>query len=240
MPAVQTFRFEEDLRESFRNHGLPGFWKHDRRSWSMATLDESTCSDGRADLVCASMPKKALEGRFRDWCTLITQPTCSRVLACLPCNSVRTEQFFARRVGVADESLRRALRSMVVAGLLCDVGGGRYHLGNRFILPPIEIASFEFKLSNWRRALYQATRYRSFSHRVYVVLPVESSQRAAENSSQFRSLNIGLIAYDCDGQCHQLVRPRKREPASKYRMIMALGALIRADQARRRPQIGNR
>src|ERR1039458_3086765 len=193
MSTPRTFRWEEDLRESFRNHGLPGFWKHDRGSWSMATLDESTCSDGRADLVCASLPKNALEGRFRDWCALITQPTCSRVLACLPRTSVRTEQFLAQRVGVADQSLRRTLRNMVRAGLLCDVGGGRYHLDDHFVVPPIEIASFEFKLSNWRRALYQATRYRSFSHLLYVVLPVESSQIAAENSNQFRSLNIGLI-----------------------------------------------
>jgi hypothetical protein len=226
MSKPGTFRWEDDLRESFRKNALPNFWKNRRQSSSVATLDESTCSDGRADLVSASLPEGTLEGRLGEWCSLITRPTCSRVLACFPRNSVRTERFLLRRLGVSVEGLRRALREMLHAGLLRDLGGGRYRLDDDFVLPNIEITSFEFKLSNWRRALYQATRYRVFSHRVYVVLPAESTRAAAENSNLFAGLNIGLIAHSSDGNCHQLVRPRKREPIARHRMIMAIGALI--------------
>jgi hypothetical protein len=101
-----------------------------------------------------------------------------------------------------------------------------YHLAEQARLPAVEIDSFEFKLSNWRRALYQATRYRCFSHRVYVVLPPEAIPAARSSIGAFEQLNVGLLLHDEDGYSEQIVRPKKKAPASRQRLYMAIGQIL--------------
>jgi hypothetical protein len=92
-------------------------------------------------------------------------------------------------------------------------------------MPKVEICSFELKLKNWQRALYQATRYRSFSQRVFVVMPPGSAELAYRNKYLFERANIGLVSHDTSGQSRVLVRPKKRPPNATYRTIMAIGML---------------
>ena len=49
----------------------------------------------------------------------------------------------------------------------------------------IDVISFELKLTNWRGALMQAFRYRSFSDYSYVVLPEETAIKALEHLEMF-------------------------------------------------------
>jgi hypothetical protein len=118
------------------------------------------------------------------------------------------------------------LAELVESGLVSDLGKGRYVLGPRFGLPQIEICSFEFKLKNWRRAFYQAKRYRTFSHRVFVVMPCSTVGRVNGALEHFRRFNIGLISHGAKGVSEQLLPSRKREPLSRAGFIRALGMLL--------------
>ena len=100
-------------------------------------------------------------------------------------------------------------------------------------MPQIEICSFEFKLENWKRALYQAKRYRTFSHRVFVVMPTRTVGRVNGALEYFRRFNIGLIGHDAKGASEQVLPSRKREPISRAGFIRALGMLL--DQAAASP-----
>ncbi|WP_213807552.1 hypothetical protein [Granulicella sp. dw_53] len=108
---------------------------------------------------------------------------------------------------------------------------GRFRAMPRNTFPSVEICSFELKLKNWQRALYQATRYRSFSHRVFVVMPVKGAYVAYQHEEQFRKANVGLVAHEKSGQSRVLVRPKKRSPHAGYRTIMALGMFSQPGQS---------
>lgn len=58
------------------------------------------------------------------------------------------------------------------------------------------IIAIEFKLKNWKQAIKQAYRYKSFSEQVYVLLDKKNICKAKENIDMFIKFNIGLGAVD--------------------------------------------
>ena len=60
----------------------------------------------------------------------------------------------------------------------------------------ISMVSFELKLTDWRGALIQAFRYKSFSDYSYVVLPTETANKAIEHKDIFEQYGIGLASFD--------------------------------------------
>lgn len=57
------------------------------------------------------------------------------------------------------------------------------------------VVAIEFKLSNWRKALAQAFRYRNFANEAYVVLDQSRARRALESADMFRKANVGLLTF---------------------------------------------
>ncbi len=220
------FTCEESLRQSFLQHAAPTLWSRMRERTHERTILESTCSEGRADWVWAGVSCDWPSGVPMECSRLLQQPTCSRILATLKSGVVRTESILWERSGVAWESFRRWLCELRDVGLVCEPEDGRYVLGPSFSIPNIEICSFEFKLHNWKRAFYQAKRYRTFSHRVYVVMPPNVAKCVEASLEFFRTFNVGFITHDVDGRSERLLRSKKREPHSRPGFIRALGMLL--------------
>ena len=225
-----SFPSEEDLRQSFLKHASPSLWSRPVPGCRVRTAVESTCSEGRADWVWAGIACNWPESVGPGVAELLQQPTCSRILEVLKPQAVRRESFLYARSGVGVPTFRRWLIELVQTGLVCDLGDGRYVLGAQFAVPQIEICSFEFKLDNWKRAFYQAKRYRTFSHRVFVVMPPRTVGRVNGAVEHFRRFNIGLIAHDGNGISEQVLPSRKREPISRAGFIRALGMLFDQDE----------
>ncbi len=223
---TMLFPSEEELRESFLKHATPALWSRPAPGWRFRTALESTCSEGRADWVWAGIADNWPEGIEPEAAELLQQPTCSRILDVLKPQSVRRESLLHARSGVAATTFRRWLIALVETRLVDDLGDGRYVLGPQFAWPQIEICSFEFKLGNWKRAFYQAKRYRSFSHRVFVVMPTKTVERVNGALEHFRRFNVGLIAHDPDGSSRRILPSVKREPISRTCFIRALGMLL--------------
>jgi hypothetical protein len=82
------------------------------------------------------------------------------------------------------------------------------------------IYAFELKLRNWKRALRQAYRYRTFAQHSYVVMDADRVEPALQQLRLFRRSNIGLIAVG-RGSGTVIVESRLRRPFSRlYRTIM--------------------
>lgn len=62
----------------------------------------------------------------------------------------------------------------------------------------IKVVSFELKLKNWKGAMIQAFRYRSFSDYSYVVLPEETASKAFNHIELFKKYGIGLVSFRKD------------------------------------------
>ncbi|MEG6570601.1 hypothetical protein [Thermoanaerobacterium thermosaccharolyticum] len=60
------------------------------------------------------------------------------------------------------------------------------------------IIAIEFKLKNWRKAIKQAYRYKSFSYESYVILDQDFISTAKKNISEFQRFNIGLCGIGKD------------------------------------------
>jgi hypothetical protein len=72
----------------------------------------------------------------------------------------------------------------------------------------------ELKLNNWRSALEQAYRSKSYSEYQFVALPESSIIPAQENEEDFISNNIGLIEVYDDGDYYIHLHPDKEKPYS--------------------------
>lgn len=56
--------------------------------------------------------------------------------------------------------------------------------------------AFEFKLSNWRRALMQASRYKFFANVSIVVLPIEKCDSPLKYLDTFKKVRVGLWGFE--------------------------------------------
>lgn len=242
-----TFRWEEELRDSFLEHATPSLWCDAKKVERVRSVKESTCSDGRADWVWANISASPLELLDGPTSELLEQPTCSRILAALRSASSMPVDTLRKYSGVTNGTFRRHLDALIDLHLIRSGPAQEFRLGPAFKLPKMEICSFEFKLENWRRAFQQARRYRSFSHRVYVVMPAQSAARANLHAESFQTFNIGLIAHSPDGTSKRLIRSRKMQPASPTNFLQAVGQLLgqegakparRANSVKARPQLG--
>jgi hypothetical protein len=75
--------------------------------------------------------------------------------------------------------------------------------------------AFEMKLSDWRRGLAQAFRYRAFARRVFLVLDQAHVEPALANSSRFVRANVGLIGLDCRRGFTIYHQPSDEQPYSE-------------------------
>jgi len=97
------------------------------------------------------------------------------------------------------------------------------------------IRAFELKMSDWRRALIQAHRYRYFADAVIVVLPAEKLKIASNYLNTFKSIKVGLWGFDPHKkQIIALYTPRPRnplEPKYKHRAIKLVSQASKSQQS---------
>lgn len=87
--------------------------------------------------------------------------------------------------------------------------------------------AFEIKISDWRKALSQAYRYRYFANTAIVILPFSDTERAEVYLSTFKALGIGLWAFDkSSGHIKRIYTPRHRRPMNPAAKEKALKMLL--------------
>jgi hypothetical protein len=58
------------------------------------------------------------------------------------------------------------------------------------------IDAFEFKISDWKKGVGQASRYRSYACRSFLVLPTDVAQRIVAHIPTFESIGLGLWSFN--------------------------------------------
>ena len=89
-----------------------------------------------------------------------------------------------------------------------------------------EIISIEAKLKNWKRALIQAYRYRSFSKKAYVFMDNDYIYAPLENIEEFKKFNIRLAGVSNE-KIEIYYEPEEKEPFSKELYIKAMDAFAK-------------
>lgn len=87
----------------------------------------------------------------------------------------------------------------------------------------LRLTAIEAKISDWRKGLQQAFRYRYFAHRALLVLPLETACIAARFIVTFRRLRVGLWGFDAQtGRLNKWFTPRYAQPINSKALAKAL------------------
>ena len=87
----------------------------------------------------------------------------------------------------------------------------------------VRLTAIEGKVSDWRKGLQQAFRYRYFAHRSILVLPLATADTAAQFLNTFRRLRVGLWGFDShSGRIRKWCTPRVATPLNRKAWEKAL------------------
>jgi len=89
--------------------------------------------------------------------------------------------------------------------------------------------AFEMKLSNWQKALGQASRYRNFAHQSIVVLPPDIAASAIKSLKTFKLVGVGLWSFDHKtNHIMPIYTPRSHNPRSYRYWIQSIEKAAKA------------
>ncbi len=94
------------------------------------------------------------------------------------------------------------------------------------------IRAFELKISDWRRAMMQAHRYRYFANSSIVVLHSDKLKNAFEYIDTFKKINVGLWAFNPNNNkiitCYT---PRPQNPLEPKYKPLAIELIAKASKS---------
>jgi len=126
-----------------------------------------------------------------------------------------------KSIGLVEERISHLLRANIVI-----LDGYAYALNKcwRSVLP--EVISIEVKVSNWQKAIQQASRNRIFSNKSYIALPQKVAERAHIDPFLCRS-GIGILSVSEDLTVRALRKAKYARPKAwtYYYTLASLAAV---------------
>jgi len=142
--------------------------------------------------------------------------------------AMKTLRLFAHEVPVNGFGIADLVTVSWKAGVFASSGSRHVSLDVLKNLQPT-VRAFEVKLSNWRRGLMQAHRYRFFSDAAILVIPDSKLHLAEKYLSTFHNLNVGLWSYNEISEVISTVfTPRPRRPMQSHHREKAIERVLRA------------
>ncbi len=190
-------------------------------------LEEFDGLQGRPDLVVADIV--ALPGSIDLdlFASCLRSPTEAALLACLKYGVPRTIEYLEKTTGLSTYSIKRHINVLDDAAIVFVDANSAVTLRCRLPWDMVRISAYEAKISNWRRALHQASGYRAFARSVWVVMPPNGARRAKAVEPLFRNNGIGLISVSENGDMRVEIRGKtRRTPSSRRLYLMAVGGVL--------------
>lgn len=158
---------------------------------------------------------------------LVRWRTISIILAFLRQKQFRTPEYIIRNTGFNSKIVMRELNYLCRVGICQKNDAGNFRFSDDFYMPIAHIHSFELKMSNWKRALFQAVRYKNFSEYVSVVMPIEKEQVLLDNIRAFEECNVGALLFDAEKYVLKtLYRSKKNSTVSLQHLYYMSGKLL--------------
>ena len=134
----------------------------------------------------------------------------SQLLAYLRAIPRARAETIADRLKQPREILIRCLQNLVEFEIVQE-RGGVYQLSEcwKDILP--DITTVEVKVSDWKKAVVQASRNRVFAHRSYIAMPHGVALRIKDHEL-FKLLGIGILSVDQHGGVNAIRLGRRCQP----------------------------
>jgi hypothetical protein len=139
----------------------------------------------------------------------------------------RTLQYLLQEAEYSVSSIKKSLAFLEKLGFIEQTPKGSYILGSAEELLKLEVWTFELKLSDSKRAVFQAQQCKAFAERVIIVVPPGQ----AKNYNRFRESmtrwGIGLASFDPHNGIFILLKtPRKTKPFSREHRMYAISQML--------------
>lgn len=111
-----------------------------------------------------------------------------------------------------DYFLFKILPALEKSGIVENNNNKSLKIKNKYHLAVKESVAIEAKVSNWKRGLYQAYRYRKYADYSYLAIHQEYVKAPLENLDEFMKTNVGLIGVNTNsGETIVYYRPKKEK-----------------------------
>ena len=158
----------------------------------------------------------------------VSAQAAANVLALLKPKAARTVPYLQRATGLTERSLCRVLSSLAYSKVITETDSGSYRL-RQALVPETELWAFEFKLRDWRRALFQALRCKTFASRVVTVFPKSQHAVLTRRLDYFRERGVGVFVFDpVSGDHIELLAPAPTKPTSRRHHVYATYKVVSA------------
>lgn len=133
-------------------------------------------------------------------------------------------QYFSKRMSkvVVEEliklyCLKKKKAQQTISFLRCldlikDHEDGTFCIQKSFTPAVHELYSIEAKLKDWKQGLYQAIRYKNYSHKTFLAISAEFVHRV--DKSLLIENNVGLISVD-NNEAKIVIKPKKNLPLNQ-------------------------
>lgn len=189
---------------------------------------ELDCTQGIADVVTACpnghafLPAAATHAKLKGF-SLST----AKILSALRGKRISCFEELETKTGLSRETVRSQLRVLERLAIIEHSRNKLIRLNHPVRSPFKEIFAYEVKVKDWKSGLRQARSYRSFAHRAVLVLPLERLDSLRKQRQVFKRFNVGLLGVGKHGDLKWLYKPKKTEPISLPRTLIASVDLMR-------------
>lgn len=217
-----------DLSELQMSIAFEKLLKADKNLVGIPTFDliykEVVCQQGIADFV-GLVAKEKFE-QLEIFENVHSLESGTLIFSLLKPKAVRSKRYLQEKTGLSEKTITRVLKELCENEVIVEEKEELYHLSSNALMPRLDIWAFELKISNWKRALFQALQYKAFANYSVVVFPFERESVLAKQMELFRELNVGILLFDVRNEKVKfLLHPQKEKSSSKWHTLFALGKL---------------
>lgn len=190
-------------------------------------LEEVDCGQGRADIVRANLKTDiSFTKSNTNIASILQDSTSAKIISLLHYKSYRTIEFIYNALGLQKSKINSTLKKLIFFEVILETKQNCYILHPKFIIPDFHLVSYELKLHNWKRALYQAIQYKGFTNKSFVVMPNKFINSALSNKNIFKINNIGLISVMDNGEYKIILDAKRQKPKTKYLYLKCIGQVL--------------
>lgn len=182
---------EEDMAHAFQRlllseNGLPcvGVFS--------AIYREISCQQGRPDFIALRYTSTSRGGDHMNVRGLVGPAILQKLKPVAP----RTFNYLVEKLEFAKDSIQRSLRQLIERGYVEQLESGTYRLANVNQLETPEIWTFELKLNNPKKAVFQAQQSRAYAERAIIVVPPGQEKNYERFRGTMQRWHIGLATFD--------------------------------------------
>ncbi|MBN1576220.1 MAG: hypothetical protein JW913_06710 [Chitinispirillaceae bacterium] len=198
------------------DNGLPEVGSFD------AIYREISCRQGRPDFI-ALRYKSSSNQRKNIHVPGFVGPA---ILQNLKHKAPRTFDYLTSRSGFGRESSRKSLRRMIENGYIEQLENGAYRLAIDMNHEKPEIWTFELKLNNTKKAVFQAQQSRAYAERAIIVVPPGQEKNYERFRETIQRWHVGLATFNPITEVFRFIRKgRKARAFSPTQQIYTLSQM---------------